>query len=174
VLAAGLVGSPQDVAALDSALREAPMVRLADMPAADGLAARGVFVQRTSGGQFCLWDAPSPSPGAKQGGCNPADDPLGGHPLSASLAYDGGPAPTDVTDARLIGLVTSDVARVVIVMSDGSGRELTLRRVPASIGDFLVFAHRFGRGQLARGVTPVAVVALDVDGNELDRQATGF
>jgi hypothetical protein len=59
-------------------------------------------------------------------------------------------------------------------MSDGSRRSLALRKVPASIGDFRVFAHRFGRGQLAHGATPVAVVAYDADGNELDRQATGF
>jgi hypothetical protein len=173
VLAAGLVGSPQEVEALDSALRQAPMVRLADIPGSNGLADRGVFAQRTDG-RFCLWDASSESSRSKQGGCNQADDPLGGHPLSASFAYDGGPGPADVTDARLVGLVANDVARVEIVMSDGSRRKLTLRRVPASIGDFLVFAHRFGRGQLAHGLTPTAVVALDAGGTQLDRQATGF
>jgi hypothetical protein len=150
------------------------MIRLDDIAAGNGLPARGVFAQITSIGQFCLWDAPSSSSKAKGGGCNPVDDPLGGHPLSASFAYDGGPAPADVKDARLIGLVASNVARVEVVMGDGSRLKLMLRHVPEPVGDFFVFAHRFGRGQLAHGVTPTAVVALDADGNEIDRQATGF
>ena len=179
VFAAGLAASqlgdpPPDVDALASATRTAPMTRIADLAAGEGLPARGVYAQVTSIGQFCLWDAPSQGSREKLGGCNPVSDPLGGHPLSASFAYDGGPPPRDVKDARLIGLVSSDVAQVEILMSDGSRRLLPLRQVPASIGDFHVFAHRFGRGQLAHGVTPVAVVALDADGNELDRQATGF
>jgi hypothetical protein len=36
------------------------------------------------------------------------------------------------------------------------------------------FGHRFSRGELRRGVTPVAVVAFDQNGNEIDRQETGF
>ena len=174
-LAASRLGAPPpDVEALASATRTAPMVRLADIAAGNGKEARGVFAQLTSNGHFCVWDAPSPSSQQKLGGCNPADDPLGGHPLSASFAYDGGPSPDGVTDARLIGLVAAEVARVEVRMSDGGSRELTLRKVPAAVGDFRVFAHRFGRGELKRGVTPTAIVALDAKGSELDRQATGF
>lgn len=174
VLASGMIGSAADVESMESATRDAAMVRLADLSPANGLSARGVFAQVTSTGQFCLWDAPSASSRQKLGGCNPADDPLGGHRLSASFAYDGGPDPADVKDARLIGLVASDVAEVEVVMSDGSRRKLTLRTVPSSVGDFRVFAHRFGRGDLKRSITPTSVVAFDANGDEIDRQATGF
>jgi hypothetical protein len=174
VIASAVTGPGADIEALESATRTAPMVRLADVEAGNGKAARGVFSQVTSTGHFCLWDAPSASSPQRMGGCNPADDPLGGHPLSASFAYDGGPDPASVTDARLIGLVADEASFVHVVMSDGSRIELGLRRVPRSTGDFRVFAHRFGRGQIRHGVTPTAVVALDADGNELDRQATGF
>ena len=174
VLASGMIGSSADVESMESATRDAVMVRLADISPANGLSARGVFAQITSTGQFCLWDAPSQSSGQRLGGCNTAEDPLGGHPLSASFAYDGGPDPADVKDARLIGLVVSDVAEVEVVMSDGSRRKLALRQVPSSVGDFRVFAHRFGRGELERGIAPTSVVAFDANGNEIDRQATGF
>lgn len=174
-LAASQLGTPPpNEDALAAATRTAPMTRLSGLEAGNGKAARGVFAQITSTGHFCLWDAPSQSSTQKFGGCNPADDPLGSHPLSASFAYDGGPAPAEVSDARLIGLVAADVAHVEVRMSDGSSRELALHKVPASIGDFRVFAHRFGRADLKRGVTPTSVVALDANGNELDRQATGF
>ena len=174
VVASGMIGSSADVESMESATRDAAMVRLADISSANGQSARGVFAQITSTGQFCLWDAPSPSSRQGLGGCNPVDDPLGGHPLSASFAYEGGPDPADVKDARLIGLVSSEVAEVEVVMTDGSRRTLSLRRVPSSVGDFRVFAHRFGRGELRRGITPTSVVALDASGTEIDRQATGF
>ena len=48
------------------------------------------------------------------------EDPLGGSELSASLAYEGGPAVEDVQDARLIGLASWDVATVQLLMSDGT------------------------------------------------------
>ena len=174
VVASGMIGSSADVESLESATRDAAMVRLADLSPDNGLSARGVFAQVTSTGQFCLWDAPSASSRQKLGGCNPAEDPLGGHALSASFAYEGGPDPADVNDARLIGLVASDVGDVEVVMTDGSRRTLALRRVPPSVGDFRVFAHRFGHGDLKRGITPRSVVAFDANGNEIDRQATGF
>ena len=72
-------------ARLDAALVEAESIQLVDIPAADGLPARGVFAQVTSTGHFCLSDAPLASPRMGGGGCNPADDPLGGSSISASL-----------------------------------------------------------------------------------------
>jgi hypothetical protein len=176
--AGAVVGSrlgdpPPDLAALTAATRDAPMISVDTLPAGNGKAARGAYAQISSTGEFCLWDAPSATSSRKQGGCNPADDPLGGHPLSASLAYDGGPRAARVTDARLIGLVSRDVAAVEVVMTDGSRRSLALRNVPASVGEFRAFAHRFGRGEIRSG-GPVAVVALDANGVEIDRQATGF
>src|SRR5512143_1056891 len=96
-------------------------VRVADVPAQGDRPARGVFAAVTEGGQFCLWDAPSPDSLRRQGGCNAASDPLGGSVLSASLAYEGGPAIEDVHDARLIGLAARTVERVEVLMSDGTG-----------------------------------------------------
>jgi hypothetical protein len=43
------------------------------------------------------------------------DDPLGGSVVSANLAYDGGPEPEKVRDARLSGIADSDVARIVVL-----------------------------------------------------------
>jgi hypothetical protein len=178
LLAGGVVAAqlrdPASPEALDAALRNAPLVKVADIPAEHDLAGRGVFVQPTPAGLLCLWDAPSATSLARQGGCNPADDPLGGKKLMASLAYEGGPAVGEVTDARLIGLTALDVSAVEVVMSDGTRRNLKLRRVPAGAGEFRAFAHRLGRGELRRGVSPTAVVALNDAGVEIDRQATGF
>jgi hypothetical protein len=86
---------------LEAALGETQPTRVADIPAADGLSARGVFAQITSTGHFCLFDAPLDAPRTGGGGCNPADDPLGGNAISASLAFDGGPGIQAVKDARL-------------------------------------------------------------------------
>lgn len=167
----------EDPAELEAALLEAPVVRVADLPAAAGHAGRGVFVQSTSTGLFCLWDAPSATSRERQGGCNRADDPLGGRKLSASLSYDGGPDPRSVTDARLVGLVAREVASVRILMSDGTQRAVRMQReaaVATADGSFRVFAHRVAATDLARGLGPVAVLALDARGTEVDRQATGF
>ncbi len=74
---------------LEAALAKSPPTRVSDIPAADGLPARGVFAQITSTGHFCLSDAPLDAPLMGGGGCNAVDDPLGGSAISASLAYDG-------------------------------------------------------------------------------------
>jgi len=134
-----------------------------------------VFAQITSTGQFCLSDAPLDAPRAGGGGCNPADDPLGGSPVSASIAYDGGPAIDAVHDARLIGLAAANVHTVRIVMSDGSSRAVGLRKVTVG-GDpgLQVFGFRVRKADLRRAIGPVAVVALDASGDELGRQITGI
>ena len=106
---AGQFRSP-DPEAFHVGLATGEIARVADIAAGDGLPGRGVFVQATDTGQICLWDAPSASSQQRQGGCNSVDDPLGGSALSASLAYDGGPAVEDVRDARLIGLASRAVA----------------------------------------------------------------
>jgi hypothetical protein len=158
---------------LEAALAESPPTRIADIPAADGLSARGVFAQITPTGQFCLFDAPLEAPTTGGGGCNPADDALGGEPLRASLAYDGGPAIESVRDARLIGLATGSVASVRIVMSDGSSRGVRLKR--STVGrDLQVFGFRLRKSDLKKGIGPIAVVALDASGNEIGRQTTGI
>jgi hypothetical protein len=173
VVASQLGDPPPSPQQLGEAIKNAPMVSVAEIPSANGEAARGAFAQFTSTGQFCLWDAPSATSQQRLGGCNPADDPLGGHPLSASLAYEGGPGAGRVVDARLIGLVSAEVASVQVLMKDGSRRAVKLRPVPQSIGDFRAFGYRFKPKDVRSG-GPTAVLALDAQGSEIDRQTTGF
>jgi hypothetical protein len=162
---------------LAAAAAEEPAVRVAEIEPAGGLPARGVFVQATSTGHLCLWDAVSAPTRARQGGCNPAGDPLGGGKMFVSLAYEGGPAADGVTDARLIGLVAEEVARVRLLMTNGVIRTVPLKRsvaVSSAAGKFRAFGYRFQASDLERGLGPAAVLVLDDSGREIDRQATGF
>ena len=159
---------------LANAIDKDPLVFAADIPAAGGAARHSVFVQKTSTGHFCLWDVPSGQPRLKQGGCNSADDPLAGRPLSVSFAYDGGPSVAAVRDARLIGLAATNVATVEVVMNDGTRRAIRLKSARVGGDEYLAFGYRFKAGDLRRGIEPIAVVALDESGAEIDRQTTGF
>lgn len=176
VIAAQLRGV-DDPESFVSAVGDAPVIRVADIPGTASSPARGVFVQATSNGYLCLWDAPSADSSQRQGGCDSLDDPLAGRNLSASLSYEGGPAARRVTDARLIGLVAPEVAAVQVLMSDGTHRVVPMRRqvaVATSAGRYRAFGYRFEPGDFRRGVGPVAVLALDSSGAEIDRQETGF
>jgi len=84
-----------------------------------------------------------------------------------SLAYDGGPNVEGVADARIIGVVTDEVARVEVVNSAGRAHRVA---ITADRG----FAYVVPPGELKRGIGPVAVVAFDSEGQVLDRQATGI
>ena len=150
------------------------LVRVADIEASDGLPGRGVFVQVTENGNFCLWDAPSAQSPVRQGGCNALEDPLGGDALSASLAYEGGPGLENVRDARLVGLASREVESVVVLMSDGTERRMRLERVSARSRDYLAFGYRFRASDLRQGIGPTAVVARDAAGVEIARQPTGI
>jgi hypothetical protein len=178
-LAGGVVGAqfkPPVPDELDAALRTEPLVKVVDIPPADGLGGRGIFLQAAAG-HVCLWDAPSANALARQGACNPEADVLGGQEMMVNFAYDGGPAARDVKDARLVGIASADVATVEIVMTDGSRRAVPLSRTPrisSRTGSLRAFGYRLPRGDLKRGVGPVAVVALDADGKQIDRQVTGF
>jgi hypothetical protein len=177
VLVGGVVGSSFDwsrsSSELEGALATSQPTRIADIPAADGLPARGVFAQITSTGHFCLTDAPLDSPHAGGGGCNMADHPLGGSLVSASLAYDGGPSIEAVRDARIIGLVAAGVASVRVLMTDGSSRDVKLKK--STVGDELqVFGYRIRKSDLKKGRGPTAVVAFDANGAEIARQPTGI
>jgi hypothetical protein len=143
---------------------------------ASGAADRVVVLERTPDGYLCVWDAPDPTGAHGVGGCNPADDPLGGRKLFTSLTYDGGPGAATVHDARLSGLAAAGVQQVVVAMSDGTTRGVHLAATdtrPVAGADYRSFAYRIRETDLRRGVTPVAVVALDSAGAEIDRQATG-
>jgi hypothetical protein len=163
-------GPDQIAAALD----RGALVKVADISALNGLAGRGVYVQQTPNGLTCLWDAPSFDAREKQGGCNSADDPLAGSKMMISFAYEGGPALETVSDARLIGLISDQVGSVQVVMSDGTRRRVPVHRTPRTVGEFQAFGARFGRAEIRRGLTPVAVIALDRTGAVIDRQETGF
>lgn len=178
VLAGGVVAAqlaaPPDPMALEEAVATDPMTSVAEIPAAGGLPARGVFVQLTSTGQFCIWDAPSATSRERGGGCNPADDPLAGRHLSVSLAYDGGPSVSKVRDARLIGVTSGDIAQVQVLMSDGARRTVALKGASVAGVAYRAFGYRIRQSDLRRGLGPVAVVALNGAGEEVDRQVTGF
>jgi hypothetical protein len=167
------IGEPSPEA-FQSPVHDGALVRVAPLSAENGMSARGLFLQRTTDGLLCLWDAPDGTSRARQGGCNSASDPLLGQSLIVSFAYEGGPAAGDVSDARLIGLAAENVDEVSILMSNGSRLRLPLRRVPTNMGSFRAFGRRFARGPLNHGITPVAVVALDESGKEIERQPTGF
>ena len=168
-------GAPSSVADIHSpASVRATVARFA--PEA-GAADRQVVLQRTPDGYVCLWDTPDGTADHGVGGCNPAADPLAGRKLFISLAYDGGPAVTTVGDARLSGFVAQDVARIAVEMSDGSTRAVPLvdtRATRVTGQAYRVFAYRIRTSDLAKGVGPVAVIALAADGTELDRQTTGI
>jgi hypothetical protein len=159
---------------LNAALAEGEPTHIADIAASGGLPERGAYAQLTPTGHFCLSDAPLDTPNMGGGGCNPADDPLGGQNLSVSLAYDGGPALDAVRDARLIGLATQGVSSVRVLMSDGSWRTVKLKNAHLGASTFKAFGYRFQRSDLRRGIGPAAVVAFDPSGAEIGRQATGI
>jgi len=165
---------PRVPSGLEAAIENEPLVKVLDFPGGDGRAGRSVFVQPTSAGFLCLWDAPDATPRARQGGCNSSEDPFAGTQMFISFAYDGGPAVADVKDARLIGLAAPAVTGVRVLMGDGSSRALSLRPVAVAGGRYRAFGYRSGLGDLRRGVGPVAVIASDETGAEIDRQATGF
>ena len=163
-----------DPASFHAALATGEITRVADIAASDGFSGRGVFLQTTDTGQICLWDATSENSPQRGGGCSPADDPLGGSAISASLAYEGGPAIDGVLDARLIGLASIEVARVAVLMSDGTSRRMTLKWAKVGSDPFQVFGYRIKKVDLRKGVGPTAIIAFDASGAEVARQPTGI
>jgi len=170
--AAGTPSAVPDVRADSSTVAQ-----VAQFAPEGGRPARQVVLQRTPDGYLCVWDSPDGTVEHGVGGCNPAADPLAGHKLFVSLAYDGGPAISSVHDARLSGLTAIDVASARLVLTDGSTRPILLspRSTRALAGkDYRPFAYRVPRADLERGIGPAAVLALDAHGKVLDRQATGI
>jgi hypothetical protein len=180
IFAAGVVGARFDGLPgedFEAALQDDAAIRVAEIPARDGLSAHSVLVQPTSTGLLCLWDASSSNAQSRQGGCNRADDPLAGRKLTISLAYDGGPAVGDVRDARLIGLASFEVDSVQVLMSDGTRRAIRMGRaaaVASEAGRFRAFGYRFPRSDFRRGIGPTVVIGLSKDGTEVDRLTTGY
>jgi hypothetical protein len=180
LLAAGVVTSAVVAARFDdgsdlaTAIEEAPLTRVADIPAGDGARALGVFVQLTKTGHLCVWGAPSATSRERGGGCNAVDDPLNGEAISATLSYDGGPGHGRVSAATVFGLAAPEVASVRILMTDGTERVVRLRQARIGSDDLKAFGYRFSRADLRRGLGPTALVALDSEGVEVGQQPTGF
>jgi hypothetical protein len=161
----------------DSGSPSGRRVTVAHFASAEGRPDRQVVVERTPDGYVCLWDSPDENTQHALGGCNDAGDPLGGHKLFASMTYDGGPDLATVRDPRLSGLTAADVDHVVLAMSDGSTRLVRLSRTSTRAvagADYGSFAYRIHEADVRKGVTPVAVLAVDAAGHELDRQTTGI
>ena len=174
-LASAVVASRNDDgSALSAAIGQTSLTQVAEVPAADGVSGRGVFVQLTKTGHLCVWEALSATSRERGGGCNTADDPLNGNAVSATLSYDGGPAMADVQSASIFGLASADVASASVSMSDGSSRAIKLKKAKVGSDDFQAFGYRFKKSDLKKGIGPTAIVAYDASGVELGRQPTGI
>lgn len=174
-LASAVVASRNDDGSeLIAAIDEAPLTRVADIGAAEGAPSRGVFVQLTKTGHVCVWEAPSATSRERGGGCNSLDDPLNGSALSATLGYDGGPAISDVRSASIFGLAAADVSRITAQMSDGTLREINVKKAKIGSDEFQAFGYRFKKADLEKGIGPTAIVAYDAAGKEVGRQPTGI
>ena len=163
-----------DGSELVASIDEAALTRVADVEAGDGAPGLGVYVQVTTTGHLCVWEAPSATSRERGGGCNTADDPLNGNALSATLSYDGGPAISDVDRASAFGLAAAQVVRIAVLMSDGSTRAIKLRKAKVGSDEFQAFGYRFRKADLKKGIGPTAIVAYDANGVELGRQPTGI
>lgn len=164
-----------DPAAVEAATASGVAVKVATFPPLAGREGRAVFMRKTSNGLLCLWDAPD---GRREGpgGCNRASDPFGGRKMMISLAWDGGPALSTITDARLIGIVAVDVDAVTVRMSDGSTRSVALTGSQAGThSDFYrAFAYRVQPADIRAGIEPISVSAFDDTGKLIDQQNTGL
>lgn len=130
---------------------------------------RALYVQSLQNGMLCISDATFTGAGAG-GGCNPASDPLSGHPFVAILAYDGGPSIAAAANARIYGLAQASIARLTLVMTDKSMRDIKLGgAVPATRG-MRPFAYSLSDRDLASGVGPSSIVAIGQGGAVLDEQ----
>ncbi len=146
---------------------------VASFPAQSGTPDRSVFVAKLSDGSLCVRNA-SADKATWGGGCNPAESPLGGKPFMAMFSFVGGPEIKTVIEARLYGLVDSEVYALKAEMSDGSTRTLGLSAQTVAATPYRVFAERVARADLHNGISPIAIVAYNVSGTEIARQPTGI
>jgi hypothetical protein len=155
-------------AAVQAALADGKKVEVARYPSAPGLEDRSLFLAQADG-FICLWDAVDAAHEGG-GGCNFANDPFGGKKMMFSLGWDGGPSLSSVSNGRLGGLVAPDVDRVYLELSDGSRRPIRL----TNASPYRAFAYRISKADARPESQPVAVVAVDASGRQIDRQPTGF
>jgi len=130
----------------------------------------GAWVQRDADGNVCLFDGPLGG-APRSGGCNPASNPLGGQRMLALYTFDGGPEIQTVTNARLAGVVTPDVADVRITLTNGVSHSLALTTSPAASvlgANDRAFAYVISNNQFAAGIGPATVIAYDASGHVLE------
>jgi hypothetical protein len=125
-----------------------------------------VFLGKNAAGQICLYDTTLDGM-ESGGGCNAGDDFFAGRSFFVSLSYSGGPTVQSVTAARLVGVATEDVERLMVIDSAGRATRVSLT---ADRG----FAYVVPPARLKSGIEPREVIAYDGGGQELDRQATGI
>ncbi|HEX6703023.1 MAG TPA: hypothetical protein VF101_20025 [Gaiellaceae bacterium] len=154
--------------AVQRALADGKKVEVARFPSVPGLQDRSVFLAEADG-LICLWDAVDAAHEGG-GGCNDANDPFAGRKMMFGLSWDGGPALSSVSNGRLSGLVAPDVDRVYLELSDGSKRPIRL----TNASPYRAFAYRISKADARPESQPVAVVAFDASGRQIDRQPTGF
>ena len=189
----GTSASTPDPAALRAAIASTPAVTVATF--ASGAAKAGVgspvaatanrstpavhvlLIQRlTKLGMVCVWDATRDG-SERGGGCNSADDPLGGKQISVNTTSSTGSNGVGYSTIRVSGLAAPTVATLNVQMSDGTTRPLTLQSdVPTSVsgGPSGAFAYNESSVDLAAGVVPIAVVAFDQTGKEVATAAVGL
>jgi hypothetical protein len=185
VIGAGIAGAQALLMSSDtveSMTKELAQKRLGEKVATfsgDGVLLRGkvvqerfVFVATLDDGSLCVNDS-NMTQTEWSGGCNDPSMPLGGKSFRVSFTAEGGPTVETLTDARLSGLVDSSVHRLVVRMTDGSSRELTLTDEVAGT-EYRAFAFRVAKTDILAGVTPRTVIAYGAEEQELDRQATGL
>ncbi len=156
--------APPDVGAMLA--QEGTGTKVADYGGA--AAGRAVFVKQLSNGDLCISDARADG-SAPVGGCNPASDALGGRSMTVTIAYDGGPTLSTISNARVFGLVAPAVHGLELRMSDGSSQVLTLQKTGLG-GGLKAFAGTIPESALSSGVTPVALVAFGAGGTIIDTE----
>jgi hypothetical protein len=140
---------------------------VASFKAANGQSHQAVLGLSGDSSKLCLLDV-NLDTHDENGGCNPSSDFFGGgHELMISLSFDGGPALRSVRNARIVGIVSSEVASVAVLDSAGA-------ITPVALTADRAFAFITGASDLARGIEPEAVIAYDASGHEIDRQQTGI
>lgn len=123
-----------------------------------------VFVQRDGNGNVCFLSGPSSNTADRRGGCNPASVPLVSNKMLTLYTFDGGPTVQSVTNARVAGLVSPSVTKVVLVMSDGSTQTAALvdGHTGAALGsNYNTFASDLSDADYAAGISLAGVVGYN-------------